>query len=83
MNQNPVVLVYLDDGPSGPCGQSMSITSPHTRVHIFEDEDALREWSKDKDLGPNKARRKSQIRVCGLPDEICNTVVVHEPQGGE
>ena len=39
-----VVAMFMDDGPSGICGQSMSITCPHQAIHIFKDEDQFRDW---------------------------------------
>ena len=34
---------YRDDGPSGPCGQSMSITAPWSRLFVWEGENAERD----------------------------------------
>lgn len=34
-----ITLHYRDDGPSGPCGQSMSITAPWSRLYTYENED--------------------------------------------
>lgn len=38
------IFIYTDKGPKGPCGQSVSMTCNHTSVHIFRDEDTMREW---------------------------------------
>jgi len=35
-------MLYLDDGPGGPCGQSMRVTCPHGFLHIWPNEDAMR-----------------------------------------
>ncbi len=34
--------IYTDRGPSGPCGQSMSITCPHSVFAVFPDEASMR-----------------------------------------
>jgi len=39
-------VLYTDDlyyGPSGPCGQSRSITRPHGLLMTFPDEDTMRQ----------------------------------------
>jgi hypothetical protein len=38
-----VVLHYKDDGPSGPCGQCMSVTAPWDRLYTYEGADAERD----------------------------------------
>lgn len=35
-------LLYVDDGPGGPCGQDSRTTCPHAQFHTFPDEDAMR-----------------------------------------
>lgn len=39
-----VLVVVMDDGPRGPCGQSMNVTCPHTTIHIFPDEAYMRDF---------------------------------------
>jgi len=34
-------ILYTDQGPSGPCGQLMSITCPHTVLRLWSSEDAM------------------------------------------
>ena len=38
------IVVYSDDGPSGPCGQGMETTCPHTAIHVFENEELMRSF---------------------------------------
>jgi hypothetical protein len=33
-------LHYRDDGPGGPCGQTMSVTSPWSRLYVYDGENA-------------------------------------------
>jgi hypothetical protein len=46
--------IYMDDGPGGPCGQSMRTTCPHAILCTWPNEDAMREAMKDKNFGRNK-----------------------------
>ena len=48
-------LLYTDQGPSGPCGQSMRITCPHAILHVWPSEQAMQDW-----LEVNKAGRTGQ-----------------------
>ena len=34
--------IYTDSGPSGPCGQSMSVTCPHAIFALYPDEETMR-----------------------------------------
>jgi len=57
------IAVISDDGPVGPCGQSMSITCPHTVIAVAPDEDSLKEWlSKGTRKG---LRERTQYCVIG------------------
>lgn len=60
INKGNVLAVYTDEGPGGVCGQSMRITSPHTTIFWFPDEEIFREWY----VLANKTRngKKPQIR---------------------
>ncbi len=57
-----VALHYQDDGPSGPCGQTMSVTSPWSRIYIYEgptaevDADAFRSYLQVNQIGRRNAR---------------------------
>jgi len=35
-------ILYRDNGPGGPCGQSCSATCSHSILALFPDEDAMR-----------------------------------------
>lgn len=37
-----VLVICTDDGPTGVCGQSMSVTCPHTVLHWFPTEEDYR-----------------------------------------
>ena len=41
-------VLYFDNGPSGPCGQSFRTVCPHAELHVFNDEDSLREFLASK-----------------------------------
>jgi hypothetical protein len=56
-------VVYNDDGPSGPCGQEMSITSPWTNVWLFDSEEAAWEFASKTNLC-NGGRRRQRVSVC-------------------
>jgi hypothetical protein len=53
--------LYSDDGPGGPCGQSMRTTCSHSVLHIWQAESAMRE-ALASGIGRNK---KSRI-MCGV-----------------
>ena len=46
-------ILYSDNGPSGPCGQDMRTTGPHTAFHIFPNEQAMRQ-ALEAGVGRNK-----------------------------
>lgn len=49
-----VYVRYQDDGPSGPCGQTMNVTSPWDRLYVYENEEDARafvRFVKDKRVG--------------------------------
>lgn len=49
-------MIYFDDGPGGPCGQSMRTTCPHASIHIWDSEDKMREDLKTMTPRNPKAR---------------------------
>ena len=53
------LVMYSDKGPSGLCGQSVSITCPHTYLYWFPDEDTMRAKLASGTIG----RRGSQPRI--------------------
>lgn len=61
-----VAVVYRDDGPGGPCGQSCHTTSPWTRVYLFNTEDEAREWLKTATF---PKRKRSVITMCFMEQE--------------
>ena len=57
-----VIAIYTDEGPSGICAQSMSVTSPHAMLLWFEDIDKFDEWNKRKvSVGKRSALRYAVI----------------------
>jgi len=60
-------VVYSDEGPNGPCGQSCITTSPHCSVYLFFSEEAMQQWLKDQQDNMDKrrkARRKASWKIC-------------------
>lgn len=49
-------ILYSDDGPGGPCGQSMRTTCPHTVLHVFTSEAEMRAYA-EEGVGRNKKAR--------------------------
>lgn len=59
-------LVYQDQGPAGPCGQAAHITSPWTRVWLFDTMDELRAWLTPRyEELKSMGRRKPTFTFCG------------------
>ena len=58
-----IAVVYSDDGPKGPCGQSCSTTMPWTKVWLFKNEEDARQFCKNHQF-PD--RKKSRVDVCNL-----------------
>jgi hypothetical protein len=61
-------IVYLDDGPSGICGQSMDTTSPHTRVFLFHSEGEALAWARIK-FSVLPKRKRSRVVLVLPPDD--------------
>ena len=61
------LLIYTDDGPDGPCGQSMRTTCPHAVIHWFPSEAFMRTWiaENQNNLGRNK---KCDVRMVVIGD---------------
>ncbi len=53
------VVLYQDEGPNGPCGQSAHITNPWTILKIFYDREELREFAEK--VAQNKGRRRPKL----------------------
>lgn len=73
--------LYADDGPSGPCGQSMRTTCSHSVLHVWQTEREMRE-AMNRGIGRNK---KARI-MCGVVGEWTSGgifgVVIHDAQEG-
>ena len=59
------LVVYSDTGPLGPCGQSMSITCPHTYLYWFPDEDTMRRKLLVGTIGRKGSRPRIEYAVIG------------------
>jgi len=59
------LVVYSDTGPLGPCGQSMSITCPHTYLYWFPDEDTMRRKVSAGTIGRKGSRPRIEYAVVG------------------
>lgn len=60
-----VVAVAMDLGPSGVCGQCMSITCPWQYLHLFPSESAYREYVSQKPLGRKGQGYREAYAVVG------------------
>jgi hypothetical protein len=60
-----VIAVYTDDGPIGICGQSCSITSPHTYIFLFNSEEDFRQSYTNNKIGRNGKNRKIRYTIVG------------------
>jgi len=73
-----IYIRYQDDGPSGPCGQATSTTSPWDILHIFKDQKSYRKFTK---LVESMTWRKNS-RITAIwheygPYEVTQEVVRH------
>ena len=69
-----VAIVYCDDGPSGPCGQSCYTTSAWTRVYLFNNEDEAADWLKTQSF-PKRKRSKTMMCFMDVNKSIgCQTL---------
>lgn len=60
--------IYEDDGPSGICGQSCSITNPWKKLYIFETEEKMREFLRN--VEEIKTRKNSRVSGLFYPSEF-------------
>jgi len=51
------ILAYTDQGPNGPCAQSMSVTCPKLAIHVFPHEDAMRSWCEENQSSLTSGKR--------------------------
>ena len=56
-------LVYTDEGPGGPCGQSCYTTSKWTRVYLFKTEAEALKWL---NLHEKSKRKRPDWQLCEL-----------------
>lgn len=67
------VVLYQDDGPNGPCGQSCNITKSWTDIHIFNDREQFEKWKEGFEKSKN-SRRNAQLTWI-------DTIFVHDKEG--
>ena len=76
--EGPWALVYTDEGAKGPCGQSAHITTPWTRVWIFDTLDKLHEWLTPKYKGmKNGGRKKPRFNYCGPRTNVTKNFIAY------
>lgn len=56
--------IYSDQGPQGPCGQSMDTTCPHTVLMTWPNEEAMK-----AEMDSFKPRNKKHTLIWGVVDE--------------
>jgi hypothetical protein len=59
---------YRDDGPSGPCGQSMAITSPWNQLFIFPDRASYIAWEHGELEKRRNHRKNARIDAVWIDD---------------
>ena len=69
--------LYCDDGPGGPCGQSMRTTCPHSVLMTWPTEAAMRE-----DMDGKKWRNQKHRIIWGVVDEYTAGGVFRVVQSG-
>jgi hypothetical protein len=78
-----MVLHYRDDGPSGPCGQTVSTTAPWSRLYHYENEDdavAFMRYVRDNPL--KLGRRNPRIESWWHAEHVYEGPVVPEAERG-
>lgn len=65
-----VLSIITDEGPVGVCGQSMSITSPHTTIHWYPSEDGYRARPPQPRPGKNTRERVVVVGDWSSPGPI-------------
>lgn len=77
-----VLAIYYDDGPSGLCGQSMSITCPYMSIHLFDTEEEFKTYTKKYSL--NRTGKHAQIRHVVVGEYSCPgkiSIIKHHEDG--
>ena len=64
--------IYSDNGPGGPCGQSMRTTMPHITLFTWPDENLMLEYLKNA-----KWRNKKHVLVYGVVDGYTSGAVAN------
>lgn len=59
---------YRDDGPSGPCGQSMATTSPWNQLYIFPDRASYIAWEHGELEERHTHRKNARIDAVWIDD---------------
>ena len=67
-------VVYKDDGPSGICGQSCSITSPWTHLYLFSNYKAVKDFI-DK-IKNQTGRKNARVEFVFHPHPDANEIFV-------
>lgn len=57
--------LYSDEGPNGPCGQSMDTTCPHAYLAIWPNEDSMRAAMESGKAGRGGKRERVMWGVVG------------------
>ena len=80
LKRGMVVVMVMDDGPGGTCGQCMSITCPWQYLHIFPSKAEYYAFveSKPSSLGRNGQKQKVAYCIIGEYGTGHMRVVVHE-----
>ena len=67
-------VAYEDKGPSGPCGQITSVTSPWRKLYVFTDEAKSRELVKKVTENPFNSGRLYP-KIIGYWSDIDESVI--------
>lgn len=66
-------VAYEDKGPSGPCGQAISVTRNHNDLYIFDDEESARVFISK--VRPNTSR--IMPKIVGFWSEDMENVIIN------
>lgn len=76
-----IVLHYRDDGPSGPCGQTVSVTSPWSRLYRYErEEDALAFMRFVRDHPARIGRRNPRVENWWHEEHVVKGPIIPEAE---
>ncbi len=74
INELLYAVVYKDDGPSGICGQSCSITTPWVRLYLLSSYEAVKVFTEK--LSPNNGRKNSRVEYIFYPQPDADDIFV-------